>query len=65
MKTVPYGAWPSPITADLATGRFVSFGGLKFSRGRHYWLEQRPATAAVPSSSPQAVAVAGTSRRRP
>ncbi len=42
MTTVPYGAWPSPITADLATARFVSFSDLKFSGDRHYWLEQRP-----------------------
>lgn len=42
MTTVPYGAWPSPITADLAAARFVSFSDLKFSGGRHYWLEQRP-----------------------
>ena len=42
MTAVPYGAWPSPITADLAAARFVSFSDLKFSNGRHYWLEQRP-----------------------
>ena len=42
MTTVPYGAWPSPITTDLATARFVSFSDLKFSGDRHYWLEQRP-----------------------
>ena len=42
MTTVPYGAWPSPITTDLATARFISFGDLKFSGDRHYWLEQRP-----------------------
>ena len=42
MTTVPYGAWPSPITAEHATARFVSFGDLKFSGDRHYWLEQRP-----------------------
>ena len=42
MTTVPYGAWPSPITADLAAASFVSFSDLKFSGGRHYWLEQRP-----------------------
>ncbi len=45
MTTVPYGAWPSPITADLATAQFVSFGDLKFSGDRHYWLEQRPREA--------------------
>ena len=42
MTTIPYGAWPSPITADLATAQFVSLGDLKFSGDRHYWLEQRP-----------------------
>ena len=42
MTPVPYGAWPSPITADLAAARFVSFSDLKFGGGRHYWLEQRP-----------------------
>ena len=42
MKTVPYGAWPSPITADLAAAQFVSFGDLTFRGDRYYWLEQRP-----------------------
>ena len=42
MTTAPYGAWPSPITADLAAASFVSFSDLKFSSGRYYWLEQRP-----------------------
>ncbi len=42
MTTVPYGAWPSPLTADVAAARFVSFSELKFSGTRHYWLEQRP-----------------------
>ena len=42
MKAVPYGAWPSPISADLAAARFVSFSDLTFRGGRRYWLEQRP-----------------------
>ncbi|MCY3818388.1 MAG: prolyl oligopeptidase family serine peptidase [Gammaproteobacteria bacterium] len=42
MTRVPYGAWPSPLTADVAAARFVSFSELKFSGTRHYWLEQRP-----------------------
>ena len=42
MTTVPYGAWPSPITAHLAAARFISFSDLKFSGGCYYWLEQRP-----------------------
>lgn len=42
MTTVPYGAWPSPLTADVAAARFVSFSELKFSGTSHYWLEQRP-----------------------
>lgn len=42
MTTVPYGAWPSPLTADVAASRFVSFSELTFSGTRHYWLEQRP-----------------------
>ncbi len=58
MTTVPYGAWPSPVTADFATARFVSFADLKFSGDRHYWLEQRPGEGG------RSVLVAANGRRR-
>lgn len=59
MTAVPYGAWPSPITADLAAARFASFSDLKFSGGRHYWLERRPGEGGRSAL----VAANGSSRR--
>ncbi len=38
----PYGAWKSPITADLMVAGTVSLGGLAWDQGQIYWLEGRP-----------------------
>ena len=38
----PYGAWPSPITADVMLSAFVSLSELGYRGGAYYWLEGRP-----------------------
>ena len=58
MTTVAYGAWPSPITAELAAAQFVGLADLKFGHGRYYWLEQRPLEGG------RCVLVAADGRRR-
>ncbi len=42
MKTLPYGSWPSPISAELVSSDFVSFGDLKQDGSNLYFLETRP-----------------------
>ena len=46
MKTqqdLPYGSWPSPITAKFITSSSVRLGSLSMdSEGELYWLEGRP-----------------------
>ncbi|WP_342643494.1 S9 family peptidase [Rhodoligotrophos ferricapiens] len=37
-----YGAWPSPITADMVAGRAVRFGMLRAEGEVLYWTESRP-----------------------
>ncbi len=45
MSTLPYGTWPSPISADdLARGQ-VSLDEVRMDGGSTYWLEGRPAEA--------------------
>jgi dipeptidyl aminopeptidase/acylaminoacyl peptidase len=42
-KTIaPYGAWNSPVTTDLVTGKTVGQAALQADRGSLYWLESRP-----------------------
>jgi len=41
----PYGAWESPITADLVSGGSIGFQQVELDGGDLYWLEQRPAEA--------------------
>ena len=41
MQVLPYGTWPSPITADLILSAFVGFSRLKYENGSYYWLEGR------------------------
>ena len=41
----PYGAWPSPITADVMLSAFVSFSELAYRGGAFFWLEGRPTEA--------------------
>ncbi|MGI8984705.1 MAG: alpha/beta hydrolase family protein [Acidimicrobiales bacterium] len=45
METLPYGSWPSPITAASLVKRAVSLSGLQSSAGALYWIEGRPAEA--------------------
>lgn len=42
METRPFGAWPSPITAELVASAFVSFGELASDGDDLYFLESRP-----------------------
>ena len=42
-KHAPYGSWKSPITTDLITAGQVSLSEPRFSGGKLYWLEGRPA----------------------
>lgn len=41
-QTVPYGAWRSPITADLIVGESVGLGWVALDGDELYWLEGRP-----------------------
>lgn len=41
-QTAPYGAWSSPITADLIVGGSIAFGDIVFDGGDLYWIEMRP-----------------------
>ncbi|MFN4294141.1 MAG: S9 family peptidase [Thermoflexales bacterium] len=38
----PYGAWRSPITADLIVGQTISLGQIALDGDDAYWLESRP-----------------------
>ena len=43
MPTIlPYGAWPSPVTAELITGRQVGLASPWLDGGLVYWTESRP-----------------------
>ena len=45
-RTVPYGAWPSPLSADAVAQGGVRLGGLAIDRESGddvYWVESRPA----------------------
>jgi dipeptidyl aminopeptidase/acylaminoacyl peptidase len=44
-KTAPYGAWRSPITADLITGKRVGVVSPRIDGDDVYWIENRPAEA--------------------
>ena len=39
---LPYGAWPSPITADAITAGTVGLGGVTVDGPDVYWVEGRP-----------------------
>ena len=45
METLPYGSWPSPITAASLVERAVSLSDLRAGAGALYWSESRPAEA--------------------
>jgi len=41
-ETLPYGSWPSPITAKFITGSSVNMGSLKTdAEGGLFWIEGR------------------------
>ncbi|MEP6757711.1 MAG: prolyl oligopeptidase family serine peptidase [Actinomycetota bacterium] len=40
--TAPYGAWPSPITADMLATTAIGLGEAWLDDGIAYWLEMRP-----------------------
>src|SRR5215213_2819088 len=42
-QTAPYGAWRSPITADLITGKRVGVVSPRIDGDDVYWIENRPA----------------------
>ena len=42
MQTLPYGSWPSPITADLLVARSVSIGEIHIGTSEIWWSELRP-----------------------
>ena len=39
----PFGAWPSPLTAEAVAGGSVRVGGLALDEDDVYWVESRPA----------------------
>lgn len=41
-KILPYGCWPSPVTAELVAGKSLRFGALQADGGALYWSESRP-----------------------
>ena len=43
--TLPYGAWPSPITAALITGTQVGLSSPWLDGDDAYWCESRPLEA--------------------
>ena len=42
MNTLPYGAWPSPITPDAIVAETVRLAAVTLDAGRLGWLEGRP-----------------------
>ena len=42
MKTLPFGAWPSPITPDAIVADTVRLSSVSLDAGRIGWLEGRP-----------------------
>ncbi|MCB0312037.1 MAG: S9 family peptidase, partial [Calditrichaeota bacterium] len=42
MKTLPYGTWPSPITADLIAAAGRRLGDIAVDGDSVYWIESRP-----------------------
>ncbi len=45
VAVLPYGSWPSPITAASLVEKAVSLSGLQVADGALYWNESRPAEA--------------------
>lgn len=42
-KAIPYGAWPSPITADLVSAQGTLLSEPRYVGDTLYWIESRPA----------------------
>lgn len=42
-STLPYGSWPSPLTADTVTSASARFDGARFVAGDAWWAEGVPA----------------------
>ena len=42
MRTLPYGAWPSPITPDAIVADTIRLSSVSLDGGRIAWLEGRP-----------------------
>jgi dipeptidyl aminopeptidase/acylaminoacyl peptidase len=42
MTTLPYGSWPSPISAEMLAKAAVGIGQTQLSDGLAYWVELRP-----------------------
>ncbi len=45
MPELPYGSWPSPITADLIAAGGVGLGGPAVRGNERWWSESRPSEA--------------------
>lgn len=41
-EILPYGCWPSPISAELVAGKSLRFGSLQADGDAVYWSESRP-----------------------
>ncbi|MDQ4044615.1 MAG: S9 family peptidase, partial [Chloroflexota bacterium] len=46
-QTIPYGAWPSPITPEMLTAQTIRLGPPAADGTARYWLEARPSEAGV------------------
>jgi dipeptidyl aminopeptidase/acylaminoacyl peptidase len=70
MVELPYGSWPSPVTAASIVEKAVSLSGLQVSGDGLFWTEGRPADGGrqvvvrwVPGAEPVDVLPAGFSAR--
>jgi len=43
MRSLPYGAWPSPLAAEWVAAGTVALSQVALERGAIYWIEARPA----------------------
>ncbi len=69
-QTASYGAWRSPISAELLAAGARSFQELTVDQGDIYWIESRPAEGgryvvmqAAPGSAPRDITPSGFSAR--
>ena len=45
MRTVPFGSWSSPLTADVVSARADAVGEIRVADGAAWWTEQRASEA--------------------